>query len=297
MKPIAFIQSLLPTVTKSSMLEDIRFAISQLRAAEPILQKAGKALPNRFKDEQAQKFQQSFNNIVKGSGGKNAVAYVASVLPEIQQTLTTLEAVIQGEFEETIATRGLNYKRATLLQLTDAVTFFTRFTYKFTNYLVKKELTTTRDEKKLDPEGNPEVTRWDEDFMLQGLVPYANVINILGTSRESVVDKLDSIPDILATDANFGSLRQTVGDAKLDPFMFSSLNFRWSPIRSVRMRVVEAKHARAEEAEKEWATINLRLAQLERARAGREDPGLEREVNYLVSVSEALSREIADLES
>ena len=39
----------------------------------------------------------------------------------------------------------------------------------------------------------------------------------------------------------------------------------------------------------------LRLMQLERARQGKEDPALEREIAYLQSLAESLTREIAEL--
>ena len=128
-------------------------------------------------------------------------------------------------------------------------------------------------------------------------MPFCAAWAALTKSAASITEQLENIPEALATDASYSMLRNTVGESKVDPFLFQTANFRFSPIRAIRMRRAEAKHARFVEAQNEIQMNRLRLTQLQRLAEGKEDPALEREIRYLESLTQAQARELEELES
>src|SRR5690606_10678193 len=113
--------------------------------------RADKAFGSRFKSAEMKRAQQVFAGVVKSGGGKGLFGYIAANHANIIESLDTLEAITAGEFEEKIAAKGLNYRKANLVQLIDAATFTARFTAKLMTYALKKEIAAAREEKKMDP--------------------------------------------------------------------------------------------------------------------------------------------------
>jgi hypothetical protein len=280
---------------KAGLLEDLRFARNQFAQLPDVLTRLDKTLGSKFKSEEMKRVQSVFSGVVKGQGGKSVFGYLAANIENVNGTIDALEAIVAGEFEERIAAKGLNYRKANLVQLVDAVTFSARFTVKLFTYALKAETAATRDEKKLETIPTTDMVPAEIEWITKGLLPYCNAIAIFTRPAAQLVDRLDAIPEILADDTNYTNLKTTVGEAKIDPFLFSLSNFAWNPIRRLRMHAVEAKIARAKEAETELQMTKLRLMQLERARQGKDDPALEREIGYLQSLADSLAREIAQL--
>lgn len=280
---------------KSSLLEDLRFARTLFSQMPDVLSRADKAFSSKFKSDEMKRTQSVFTGVVKVGGGKTVFNFLSSNVSNIIETIDALEAIVSGEFEDRIAAKGLNYKKANLVQLVDAVMFAARFTTKLLTHALKVEIASAREDKKMEPIPTTDQVPYEIDWFNKGLVPYCNAIAVLARPAAVMVDRLDQIPDILADDTNYTNLKNTVGEAKLDPFMFSTSNFAWNPIRRIRMHAVEAKIARAKESEAELQMAKLRLMQLERARQGKDDPALEREIAYLQSLVDSLTRELAEL--
>lgn len=295
MKITSYIQKALPTMFgKSGLLEDLRYARTQFTQMPELLTRVDKTLGTKFKSDEMKRVHQVFTGVAK-SGGKSVFAFVAANHANILETIDTLEAIVSGEFEDKIASKGLNYRKANLVQLVDAITFSARFSIKLMTYAMKTEIAATRTEKKLESIASTDMVPAEITWINEGLIPYCTAIAIMAKPAKEMADRLDAIPDILADDTNYSMLKSTIGETKLDPFLFSVSNFAWNPIRRIRMHAVEAKIARAKEAETQLQMTKLQLLQLERARQGKEDPAIERELKYLQSLSDSLTRELAEL--
>lgn len=294
MKITQYIRSLGNLFGKGSVLEDLRLARSTFTDAAECLKTVEKSL-TKFKSAEMKAVQNSYNTVVRSTGGKSLFAHINANINNIKANIDTLEAIVAGEFDEKIAAQGLDYRRANVLQLTDAIVFSARFTIKLITHALKLEAAAAREEKKMAAIETNNVMTFEESYIKEGLVPFCQVMAVLTASSEQNADRLSKIPEILANDANYSTLRATQGDAVIDPFGFTNTNFRYNPIRAIGMARVEAKAARAREAEVELQMAQLRLMQLERTRQGKEDPALEREIRYMQSLIDSLTGEIADL--
>lgn len=294
MKIVQYIRSLGNLFGKGSVLEDLRLARTTFTDAAECLKSVEKSL-SKFKSAEMKAIQNAYSTVNRNTAGKTLFAHIAANINNIKANIDTLEAIVAGEFDEKIAAQGLDYRRANVLQLTDAIVFCSRFTIKLITHALKLESAALREEKKMSAIESTEVLGFEETYIKEGLVAYCQAMAVLTASSAQNSDRISKIPEILANDANYGTLRGTVGDATLDPFGFTATNFRYNPFRAFGMARVEAKAARAREAEVELQMAQLRLMQMERARQGKEDPALEREIRYTQSLIDDLAREIADL--
>lgn len=294
MKIPTYIQQLLSVFGKGGLLEDLRYARAQYSQLPELLARMDKALGNRFKSPEMKRFHSVFTGVIKGNS-KGVFGYLSANNANVIDTIDALEAIVSGEFEDKIAAKGLNYKKANLIQLVDAITFSSRYTVKLLTFALKNEVSAVRDEKKMPHSESTDLVPAERDWMEKGLLPFCAVVNIITKPVANTVDRLELIPDILADDNNYNTLKNTIGEVKLDPFMFNAMAFSWNPIGAYRMNRAEAKVARTREAETELAMTRLRLLQYERAAQGKEDPAIEREINYLQSLADELSRELAKL--
>lgn len=295
MKISQYIQRALPSIFgKASLLEDLRFARTQFSQMADVLNRADKALGTKYKSDEMRRVQQVFSGVSK-SGGKSVFGFIAANQANIVETIETLEAITAGEFDDKIAAKGLNYRKANLVQLIDAITFTARYSAKLLTFAMKHEIAAAREEKKLEVSGTTDVVPYDAQWIETGLIPFSQAITAIAKPAKEMIDRLDQIPDILADENNYSTLKATLGETKIDPFLFSVSNFAWNPIRRIRMHAVEAKIARAKESETQLQMTKLQMLQLDRARAGKDDPAIEREIRYLQSLADSLTRELAEL--
>ncbi len=296
MKIAQYIQSILPVVGKAAMVEDLRLARTNLEEFRSLFESADKAIGRSFKSEEAKRLQQTFANLTRVRGSKNMLATIGDGIPSALQTIIALEAMVAGEFEEKIATQGVNYKKATLLQLTDASSFIARFSLKLYSYVLACEITKVRQEKKLNPDHAPVITDAAREAILDGMGPFCVAWAAFVGESGDIVEKLSALPDAIVSDANYSVLKSQLGEKTIDPFSLGTYNFKYSPVRWIRMRRVESADARYREAQNEYQMNKLRLVQLQQLAAGREDAALDREIAYVQRMIESLESEIEELE-
>lgn len=296
MKILNYVKSLLPVVGKAGLLEDLRSSRAQLKELGALIE-TSKQIDFKFKDPMNIKLQSTYGSLVGSTGGKNMLVNIGQRIPEALKTIDLLEAMVSGEFEENIATKGMSFKRATLMQLVDASLFVSRFSAKLLTHVVKMEHIAIRESKKMDMEAAPVVVPQEATYIAEGMVAFCSAWAALTKPTNTLQEQLDTIPDAVASDASYAMLKSTIGEVKIDPLLANTANFRFSPVRAIRMRRAEAKHARFVESQNELQMNRLRLAQLQRLIEGKEDPVVEREVRYLESLIQAQARELEELES
>lgn len=291
MKITQYLRSIGNLFGKGTVLEDLRLTRTIFNDMKPHLQGAEKAMA-RFKTKEMNAINAAYGTAVRGASGKSIFGHIAANMNNITATIDTLEAIVAGEFDERIAAQGLDYRRANVLQLTDALVFCSRFTFKLLSHALKLECAAARADKKMVEVETNEVMAFEESFIKEGLNPFCRAMAVFTMDAKQNADRLSEIPEILATDANYNQLRGTIGEIKLDPFGMGATNFRYNPFRAIGMARVEIKAARAREAEVELQMAQLRLMQLERTRQGKEDPALEREIRYMQSLIDDLTQEL-----
>lgn len=298
MNLIKYISNLVPVLSKSSILEDMRLAHTTFSDCQDAYKRAIDKIGTKFQDESMVELSKQFASFARSGAGKSIIVNINEAIPEILRSIELLETVVSGELQDTEATQGLDYKKANLIQLADALNFASRFTVKVLAIATARELNAIRLKNNLEPNPVSELDVFELKKLHDNLGAYASVIRIMSSSKE-VSEKLAKIPDVLASGDNFGLLKNTIGKSAVEPFDFSegkSLNWSWSPMYLAGIAKASAKHARAEEAKSELSIVRIRLYQMENAAKGREDASTQQQITILKNKCNRLTREIEKAE-
>lgn len=291
----AYVGKLLPSLNKTSILEDLRLAHTTFSDCQDAYKRALDKMGGKFTEDSLNELSKTYAAMAGGSG-KNILANVYSSIPTVLESIELLETVVSGELEDVIATQGLNYKKATLIQLTDSLVFASRMTVKILKYCTFMELNAVSVENNIEPSPIGEFEVFEASNITNNLQSYASVISAMSGTK-SMAERLEKIPDILVTGTDFGVLKNTVGARTLEPFDLrpgkgNTNNFTWSPFYQYKMSRLVTKTQRAEEAKNELQVVRMQLYQMENAQRGREDAGTQQQIEILRRKSARLTRTI-----
>lgn len=291
----AYVGKLLPSLNKSSVLEDLRLAHTTFSDCQDAYKRALDKMGGKFQENSLNELSKNYAALAGGSG-KNILANIYSSIPTILESIEFLETMVSGELEDVIATQGLNYKKATLIQLADSLVFASRTTVKILKHCTFLELNAVSVANNIEPAPIAEFEVFEADQLNKNLPAYASVISAMSGAK-TMTERLEKIPDILVTGADYGMLKSTVGAKTLEPFDLrpsktNTSNFTWSPFYMYKMSRLITKTQRAEEAKGELAVVRMQLYQMENAARGREDAGTQQQIEILRRKSARLTRTI-----
>lgn len=288
------IRALLPDFKKDRVTEDIRFTRGELKQLEDAYGDAAKLLGHwNFKSEDLKLKFASFKRIVS-TGSDNPIVFLSKNIPLMLKNLDVAEELASNALNNTIASSGLTYKQATIIQYASALNFVCRYGRKFLNYIYVAEAMNYREEGEQylkDSIPDAEV-KWINDKF----VDFCAAVAAVTDKPETTLKKFEEIPDIEVARSNPKTLSNTVGDAKLDPFRMNFIGTRLNPILFFRMVVSEWQFKRHKENKEELALLQLRRLNLEKLKQGQHDARVEKEIQDIESRVNKLSMDIAEME-
>lgn len=291
----AYVGKLLPSLNKSSVLEDLRLAHTTFSDCQDAYKRALEKMGGKFQENTLNELSKTYAGLAGGSG-KNILTNIHGSIPTVLESIELLETMVSGELDDVIATQGLNYKKATLIQLADSLVFASRMTVKILKYCTFMELNAISVANNIEPAPINEFEVFEAGQISGNLAAYASVISTMSGAK-TMTERLEKIPDILVTGADYGVLKNTIGSKTLEPFDLrasksGTSNFTWSPFYMYKMSRMVTKTMRAEEAKSELAVVRLQLYQMENAARGRDDAGTQQQIEILRRKSARLTRTI-----
>ncbi len=286
------ISALLPSFEKDRLISDIRITRGELEELHDAYQEAAKLLKSwKFQDKDVLDKINMFKRVVGTS--TNPVVFISDNLKTVSQNLQTAEDQAAIIFGNVIAGRGLTFKQATVVRYCDAIFLVSKYARKFLNYIyVAESLQYREDGAKLSDSITAYEKRWlDEKFM-----DFCNALKSATDEPKKVLAGIEGIPEIEIASSNLASLKETVGEAALDPLKMGFIASKANPIYWVRMVVAEYQVRRYKEMKEEVTLLQLRRMQLEKLKNGKNDANLEKQIQYVESRTQALSYEIAKME-
>jgi len=295
MKIANYLTSLLPSFGKDQVLEDCRLTSGEIKNGTlPAYEQAAPLLKTwKFKST---KIKEQFATFSRISGAHGSfVDAVAKGLKVALDNLDDVEDMISKTYNEDVASSGLTYLKANLLQFTEAAGFVSKYARKYLNYVYAVE-TAEASEGEAATATMETLVRAEVEWLDANLISFATAFGIVSTPPANLRKVLGNIPDIVVTADNVQTLGATMGQSKLDPMQFGLIPLWMNPIYHVGMAVAEWQANRYKEMQEELRLVQLRQLNMQRLSEGKADAKTEREISYLATRASNLSYKLAKME-
>lgn len=294
MKVLQYLASLLPTFGRDQVLEDCRITRAEISEGTlPAYVAAAELFKGwKFKSKDLDQKFKTFARMTHSHGG-NFVDQITKGLKQAVDNLTAVEDLIRKTYNEDVASAGLTYQKAQLLQFVEFAGFASKYARKFLVLVYVLESSQFKDSGSSVSES---ITAAEMKWLEQNFISFCTAMNVVSTGDAKLRKAITDIPDIMVTKDNAGTLGSTVGEAKLDPLQMRLIPLALNPIYHVRMAVAEWQANRYKAAHEEVKLLQLRKLNLERLSAGKADAKLQQEINYLERRISGLNFKIAEME-
>lgn len=275
MKLEQLIDSLLPNFKKSQLTEDIRLLREEVKTSTLPAYKTARELTRTapFTSEFSKQFDAQAKRDVE-TYKDYFVGTIDTALMRGMNHLDTVLSLVDKHFEaEDVMRDALTFTKAHLIQFTELMQFLSSYSRRLLLVTVNLETNVLGEDFNASTSKDLQWLRTYQDAFLRGI----NVIAIKDADFQSSFAKL---PDMLLTADSIDAAKQTVGASSVDPLKFGLIPYRYNPIYHVRLAVVRWQVSRQKLAAEEFESLELRLLHLRDKRTGKENPKLEKQIQY-----------------
>lgn len=307
MNIISYLKSLLPSFKKDRVLEDSRIVKTELETVSIISYvEAEKVFTGwTFKSKQMQDYIKIFNRNFKpgaGFGAKdNIVTSIRKALEKLLETHGVVEDKLQTHLEDVIMTEGVTCLKANLLQMLEGISFISKYSYKFLNYIYIVETSTQNDQNEAEfIKSN--LSPADIAYIESSFVYFTVLLSTLAKSKQEIEKIIEKIPDILINSTNADAISSTIGHDKLSPMSNHGLiqgpnpTIFNNPIYHIGLMVAEYQANRYKLSKETKKVLELRLLNLQLIQQKNPDAKLEKEIEYIQSRIQGLDFKIKKME-
>lgn len=285
-----FIKSLVPVLDKNRIQSETKATLDLLNTTVLPSYKAATVTINSLLDKKSSDYKyivDKFYSEVNTSGYKpdNIVSDIATRLDRVVINLQYVLEQIELLFEKDIIAEGLTAKKAILLRASSDINFIANYSLGLLNYLYAIS-------------GSEElgISSYNLKYIEGNIKSYAVLLQDFSMDNKKFIKILTPIPDVIANSNTEGSIKGTGMD--VDPLASGHIaNFSGSPVFFIRRKVADwqANKYRADQDLKKL--LELRLLNLTMSKDGNNDPGLEKEINYVQGRVDKLKRELLEIET
>lgn len=290
-----YFKTLIPSLEKRSILEDINNSIGELKTSTlPILKNSQKPMgldTYRFKSDQIDAFNKKFKKDNGANLKGNFVAGLYFTALRIEENAPLVIKLVEKMFENGLIAGAITYRKASLLKYVEAISFFQRYARKLIHYTYILETASVGDSNSLIDALNEGEVNWlkaNEDGFIA-------TIKALSMKSALFVESLEETPDVVINPDNINTVN-LMSEGKTDPFKMNFINVKMNPIYHIRLRIAEYQHSKYEAALQERKAIELRVLHLQNKLEGKLDPKVEEQIQYNEARLEKLNYKIKKME-
>lgn len=298
MKIVDFVKSLLPSLQKNQLSEDLRITLSELEEiAEPSYRFSSEYLKTaKIKSDKNKELSQQFYRNFDLQGASKQPNFVAEInrrIEFVKQNVVYMRELIEKDFDELTVSEGLTAKKAAAIRAVSAMSFISRFSTDLLNYVYVQEAIAVNAELDESLQLAPAAIRHVE----RNIGHFATVLSDFGIPNKDFSKLLTELPDVVISSRNEQALKGMYSDQQLDPFKSSYIQgFTGNPIYHLRMVVAEWQSNRYKANKDKKKTLELRLLHLKLQNEGKDDPKIEKEINYIQGRVDKIERYLKDVE-
>lgn len=272
-----YIKSLLPTFSKSQLSEDLDCIAEELNEhALPCYKQTVDAIGSKpLASPEGRDNDELFKKRLSAKTHSNHLKSINEILLTSKEHVESLQMFIDDKFALDINSAGLDMLRINILQMTEILSFATRYARRHLNYMVSCEVAHYSGQSIEE-----QFSEGERDWLRGARSSFIAALNILATPSSDLQKKFEKIPDVLVTSDTVDATLNVVGKTEADPLELRFVPLSLNPIYHIRMRISDWQATRYKEAQEERRSIELRLLLLRDAEGGRDNAKIERQIEY-----------------
>lgn len=277
MKIIEYVRQLKSNFELKGIKEDLSTTRDELSNAtipviEDIEKKLGQLNESNAKSEtyalyfRALQSAQSSRNI-RG----NIFTPVLLRLRNARDILDFAEVYLDNNLNEDVTSAALSLRSANVMQLLNVIAFFSRYTRRLADVILRAETAKAMDEKADELQG---MTQAELNYLSDYRVSYVAAIDMLALPAKEVERLVENIPEITVSEVRSESALAVHGRDKVDPLRFGLVESKADPFWLWALNRAEYQAERYHTAKYEKEMLELRIARYKRNYEKNPDPKL-----------------------
>lgn len=291
----SFLSSLVPSFERTRIIEDIdSLATDNRDNLAPAYEQAAKLLRGgKFASQVGKQVEGMFHLRFPQERMTNHVAFIHSVLVNLQATIAVNEAIVLEIFGRDVTKDSLTYKKAAVLQYLSLV----RFVQDYAGRHLLRLLAAEDAAAKGQPE-DADLLPVDKKYFQEHLETFLHALHVAAMKPAQYSERLGQMQDLQIVVDKINVVSATLGPENVDPLKlgFIAPSATNSPIYKIRSAIANYQvqsHARNKELAK---ALQLRLYVLRDSHSGKTDPRLQQQIEYNEARLRRLNEEIANFE-
>lgn len=292
-----FVKTLLPSIDRSTILEDANATLDELNehSIPPYLSTMEAKLftsDSNFQSDWMYRRQKEFSARFRNSRF-SVIEAIAATLPNVAKRMEFVVSALEKELPHDLAREGISYPKAALIQISELAMFVSRYSRRFLLLCYAVEIPEMSKEISRDkPFSRIELKQIEEQFQ-----SFLSALEIFQRDDASFVKAIDSIPDMLVDLENIDLAHVVAnGSGNLNPLSLGFISHVWNPIYHIRIGAANWQNSRYLAAKEERKAIEYRLAQLRTLTEGEHNAALEKVIENTERRVMDLNAKIASME-
>jgi len=287
-----FINSLIPSFKKKNLLDDLDIFRKELADINlPCYQSAAEYFANTpFKDGSVKAFDANFKHDFKIKSKGSFVSLINDINQQLDSTIDGIIVMSKDEFAEDIIKEGITYRKANLIQLSETVGMFLRYSRMLLIWTYAQEQNAIASDKHTFSKGQL-------DWLTENRKAFLIAANVLALPRNDITHKVKHVTDSVHSLGGEGIIASAIGTLAIDPFNFLVAGTTFNVFYHARMLVADWQVDRYKGAQEEQRSLTYRLLNLKELNEGRKDAKIQLEISEIEGRLNRINASIAKKEA
>lgn len=275
----------------SAALETLRKELA-VQTLPPFAEVSAMLMNWAFKDKWLKELDTLYQRRISGRPRGNFIVAHYEFLKSLGESIGTLERAVDKSFDNDIIRSALTYQRTQILALVEAAAFVIDYSRLLLIHTLNVETQFQRNVSRVDHV----LTKAQLERLEADRDKFIYITNVFWKHRKELQKLIDDIPDIEVDADNGSAVVSSVGLTKLDPTGIGAQGFIPVVMPALALAFAEWQLNRHNKAKEELRMLEYQLLDLKNALGDREDPKLQRAIEYTQDRITKLSRKVQQFE-
>lgn len=243
----------------------------------------------KVKSQVIKDFHKNLHHVTKNSDTLIPALYAnASIMPG---TINAIRDAIKSVFSEKISSTGISYLQLNLLNMVEALEFYSCVTRTYLRWIYDEEAVA------VNKDAERHVVRAEITRLLNDRIAFCRLIDFFHRYNKNISSVLEKTVDAVFDEDTYQVIQSNHGLSKIDPCNLFVAGVRYNIFWHIGKLFTELQLSRYKSNKEEKQALDLRALRLKEIMAGHPTTETEKELTFVEDKLKRVKAEIAELEA